>query len=249
MVSLLSRECWFSDHVERVLGNGKHTLFWSDVWCGEVSFRVRFSRLFELSELKDISVFDMYHLGWGEDGEAWRWRRRLFVWEEEEVGELMLLLHTVRLQVDRDDRWRWTLEASNDFTVRSAYNFLSANPPLALSVPAASLWHKDVPLKVALFAWHLFQDRLPTKDNLHRRGVLDRESMLWVAGCGSVESSQHLFLHCNIFGVVWYFIYRWLGISAVIPAQVTDHFNQFSISGSIAKTRCSISQVIWYATV
>ena len=153
MVSLLSRECWFSDHVERVLGNGKHTLFWSDVRCGEGSFRVRFSRLFELSELKDISVFDMYHLGWGEDGEAWRWRQRLFVWEEEEVGELMLLLHTVRLQVDRDDRWRWTLEASNDFTVRSAYNFLSANPPLALSVPVVSLWHKDVPLKVVLFAW------------------------------------------------------------------------------------------------
>jgi len=65
----------------------------------------------------------------------------------------MLLLHTVRLQVDRDDRWRWTLEASNDFTVRSAYNFLSANPPLALFVPVVSLWHKDVPLKVVLFAW------------------------------------------------------------------------------------------------
>ena len=124
----------------------------------------------------------MYHLGWGEDGEAWRWRRRLFVWEEEEVGELMLLLHTVRLQVDRADRWRWKLEASNDFSVRSAYDFLSATPPLTLSVPVASLWHKDVPLKVVLFAWRLFQDRLPTKDNLHRRGVLDRDSMLCVAG-------------------------------------------------------------------
>ena len=67
-------------------------------------------------------------------------------------GELMLLLHTVRLQVDRADRWRWTLEASNDFSVRNAYNFLSANPPLALSVHVASLWHKDVPLKVVLFA-------------------------------------------------------------------------------------------------
>ena len=166
-ISLLSRECWFSDHVDRVLGNGKHTLFWLDVWCGEVPFRVRFSRLFELSELKEIYVFDMYHLGWGEDGEAWRWRRRLFVREEEEAGELMLLLHIVRLQVDRDDRWRWTLESSNVFSVRSAYNFLSANPPLTLSVPIASLWHKDVPLKVVLFAWRLFQDRLPTKDNLH----------------------------------------------------------------------------------
>jgi len=67
-------------------------------------------------------------------------------------GELMLLLHTVRLQVDRADRWRWTLEASNDFSVRSAYDFLSATPPLTLFVPVASLWHKDVPLKFVLFA-------------------------------------------------------------------------------------------------
>jgi len=201
-ISLLSRDCWFSDHVDRVLGNGKHTLFWSDVWYGEVSFRVRFSRLYELSEFKEISVFDMYHLGWGEDGEAWRWRRRFFfVWEEEEMGELMLLLHTIRLQVDRDDRWRWTLESSNVFSVRSAYNFLSANPPLTLSVPIASLWHKDVPLKVVLFAWRLFQDRLPTKDNLHWRGVLDRESMLCVARLNLLSTCSYIVIYLGLFGI------------------------------------------------
>jgi len=30
---------------------------------------------------------------------------------------------------------------------------------------------------------------------------------------------------------------------------VSAHFNQFSVSGGIAKKRCSISQVIWFATV
>ncbi|AET03719.2 hypothetical protein MTR_8g074940 [Medicago truncatula] len=57
------------------------------------------------------------------------------------------------------------------------------------------------------------------KDNLHWRGVLDRDARMW------------------------------LGISAVILAHVQDHFNQFSVSGGIAKTRRSISQVIWFATV
>jgi len=90
---------------------------------------------------------------------------------------------------------------------------------------------------------------LPTKDNLHHRGVIDHGSRMCVAGRGSIESSHHLFLHCNIFGPVWHFVYRWLGISAVIPAQVPDHFNQFSVSGGIAKMRRSISQVIWFATV
>lgn len=42
-------EGWFSDNISRSLGNKKHTLFWSDVWLGGVSFRVRFSRLYNLS--------------------------------------------------------------------------------------------------------------------------------------------------------------------------------------------------------
>jgi hypothetical protein len=100
-----------------------------------------------------------------------------------------------------------------------------------------------------LFAWRLFRDRLPTKDNLLRRGIIDHDSRVCVAGCGSVESSYHLFLHCNIFGSVWHFIYRWIGLSAVVPRYVPDHFNLFSFGGGSAKVRHSILQVIWFATV
>ena len=206
VISSLGRELSFSDHVCRYVGNGRNTLFWSDVWCGGVSFRVRFSRLFDLSVFKGESVFEMSQLGWGEGGEAWRWRRRLFVWEEEMVGELILLLVHVTLQVTKEDKWLWTLENSNAFSVRSLYNFLTLQPPADLSNDASSIWHKDVPLKVVLFAWRLFRDRLP-KDNLLRRGVIHFDSRLCVAGCGTVETSYHLFLHCNFFGFVWHSIY------------------------------------------
>jgi len=40
------------------------------------------------------------------------WRRRLFAWEEELVGELILLLQNMTLQVNKDDKWLWTLETS-----------------------------------------------------------------------------------------------------------------------------------------
>jgi len=103
VVHSLSRESWFTDHVTRGVGNGRTTRFWSDVWCGRVSFSVRYSRLFELSAFKGESVLGMSQLGWGEGGEAWRWRRRLFVWEEEMVGELILLLANVTLQVNKED--------------------------------------------------------------------------------------------------------------------------------------------------
>ena len=117
------------------------------------------------------------------------------------------------------------------------------------SVDAYFLWHKDVPLKVVLFAWHLFRDRLPTKDNLFCRGVIDQAYRLCVSDCGSLESSNHLFLHCNFFSFVWHFIHRWLGLSVVAPFQVSDHFNQFSYSGGTTKVHLSILQVILFAVV
>jgi len=160
------------------------------------------------------------------------------------VGEMLLLLHNVILQVDKDDSWLLTLETSRTYSVRSAYRIITISPPLVNPVPVADLWHKDVPLKVVLFAWRLLRDRLPTKENLLHRGVLDRDSTSCAAGCDLFESSQHLFLHCNTFGSVWHLIYRWLGVSVVVPSQVPAHFTQFSVSGGIGNKRRSIAQVI-----
>jgi len=141
------------------------------------------------------------------------------------------------------------LESSHVFTVRSAYNFLFVQPPLDSLVDVSSMWHKDVPLKVVFFAWQVFRDRLPTIDKLHRCGVIDQASRTCVSRCGSMESSNHLFLQCNFFGFVWHLIYRWLGFSAAVPFYVPDYFNQLSYSGGIAKVRRSILQVIWFAMV
>jgi hypothetical protein len=216
-MEVLSREEWFQDSVHRVVGNGENTLFWSNVWVGDVSFRVRYSRLYDLSLFKEETVADMCQLGWGVEGQAWSWRRGLFVWEEEMLGELILLLQGVTLQVDKADRWLWNLETSQVFSVRSAYKLLTFQPQSVYLEAVPSLWNNDVPLKVILFVWRLFRDRLPTKDNLFRRGVIQNDSLMCVAGCGSEESLAHLFLHCNFFGSVWYYISRWVGLLTVNP--------------------------------
>jgi len=69
-ISVLRSEEWFHGNVSRVVGDGKNTLFWTDVWVDGVSFRDRFTRLFELSLLKGESVFGMHSLGWGIEGAA-----------------------------------------------------------------------------------------------------------------------------------------------------------------------------------
>ena len=171
----------------RVVGSGKSTLFWSEVWVGEVSLRDRFPRLFDLSLFKDLSVFDMCQLGWGVEGQAWSWRRRLLAWEEEAVGELILLLQSVSLQVDSTDTWRWKLEISHVFSVRSAYTVLTSESVAASTMAVTTPWHLQVPVKVVLFAWRMFRERLPMKDNLLHRGVITLNSRLCTAGCNSVE--------------------------------------------------------------
>jgi len=180
---------------------------------------------------------------------AWSWWRRLFAWEEELLGELRLLILNVTLQVDRCDSWKWRLDPSSVFIVRSAYNFINDNGLIDLVVPASSLWHKDVPLKMILFVWRLFRDRLPTKDNLFRRHVINFDAQLCIGGCGELETSSHLLLHCNLFGSVWNHILRWLGLSLVLPYDVASHYYQFSYIGGVAKSRRSILQVIWFVTV
>jgi len=146
------------------------------------------------------------------------------------------------------DRWSWSLDSSSRYTVRSAYIFLNEQVPFVIAVSLPSFWHKDVTLKVVLFAWRLFRDRLSTKDNLFRRRVLDIDNQNCIGECDSVETSSRLFLHCCLFGSVWNHIYWWLGVSAVMPNVVADHFTQFSYLGGVAKSTRSILQVIWFAT-
>ena len=94
------------------------------------------------------------------------------------MGELTLLLQNVILQVDTVDRWLWSLESSHVFSVCIAYNYMTFQPPIVSTVDVSSLWHKYDPLKVVLCAWRFFRDRLPTKDNLLRHGVIGNDDML-----------------------------------------------------------------------
>ncbi|MCH84588.1 hypothetical protein A2U01_0005420, partial [Trifolium medium] len=51
-------------------------------------------------------------------------------------------------------------------------------------------------------------DRVATKDNLSRRGVIGQGSLLCVGECGLEESVSHLFFECPVFAGIWYRIDR-----------------------------------------
>lgn len=89
------------------------------------------------------------------------------------------------------------------------------------------VWHHHVPSKVSVFLWRLLRDRLPTKNNLVRRRVLQLTNIMCVAGCGCSETAEHLFLGCNIFCSIWNMRWQWLGITFVSSGAISAYFTHF----------------------
>ncbi|KAK2444918.1 hypothetical protein QL285_015908 [Trifolium repens] len=244
---------WFSQMVSKKVGNGNNTLFWKDVWVGEESFVSRFPRLFGISVQKDCRVGDV---GRWENGE-WRWsllwRRNFFVWEEGILQELMEVLGGVTLS-NANDQWIWIPGSEDGFSVKSAYVFLdySLNPRLPMSTLEnfvfKFIWKCGVPSKVSALSWQVLLNRAPTRENLRHRGVIRVDESRCPFCDEAVESTCHLFLHCDFAASIWYEIMRWFGVMVVLPPTVPMSFAVMVESGSNKKRRKGLA-IIWLAFI
>ncbi|MCH81942.1 cytochrome P450 [Trifolium medium] len=229
----------------RVVGNGERVLFWKDNWLGGGSLETRFPRLFGLAVAQEISMAEMCRLSWSGGGEGWQLRRRLFVWEEGLLVECCLLLANVVLQVQELDKWRWLLDPDGAYSVSSTYYWLTHQVPVDPSSHKDVVWNKLVPLKVSLFMWRLLNNRLPTKDNLIRREILDGDSALCSGACGKEETLSHLFFDCDFFGAIWYAVASWLGFSFVPPREANAHVMHFGGSLPMGHGVRNVLYLVW----
>jgi hypothetical protein len=244
---------WFSQMVCKKVGNGNNTYFWKDVWIGDQSLDLRFSRLFGISVQKDCLIRDV---GRWENGE-WRWsltwRRNFFVWEEGVLQDLMEVLASVRLS-EVEDRWSWKPGSEDVFSVKSAYGFLdySLNPRLPMSTLEKFvfkfIWKSGVPSKVSALSWQVLLNRVPTRENLRHRGVIGGDDSRCPFCNEAVESTCHLFLQCDFTASIWYAIMRWFGVVAVIPPTVPMSFAVMVGCGSNKKRRKGLA-ILWLAFI
>jgi hypothetical protein len=107
------------------------------------------------------------------------------------------------------------------------------------------VWHHQVLLKVSIFAWRLLRNRLPTKTNLAARGILQTDAALCVAGCGQVESADHLFISCSSYVPLWQQLRHWIGFVGADTNNVADHLVQFTHMAGVGKAKRSFLQLIW----
>jgi len=221
------------------------TLFRWDPWLDGGILKDKFSWHFFLSINKLATLAGMFLLGWGEGGEAWKWRRRLFAWKEELKSDCCTLLLLIVLQTVVNDIWICQLHASSKYNVSSGYNCLTSRDQPLNNDDTSIISHKAVPLKVNIFAWLLLHNWLPRTENLIKSRVLPPNSTSCSGGCGSQEDIDHLLLFCDFYGHILYEIYNWLGLVSVTTAHINYHIIQFRSLGGFLKHTCSAFHLIW----
>jgi hypothetical protein len=248
---------WFSQNVSKKVGNGAQTNFWVDRWIGEIPLKDRFPRLFSISRQKEATVAEIWDPGSADF--KWRllWRRRLFVWEENVVEELKGVLNEAIVSAEVDC-WSWRPDKNNIFTVSSTYKLITQlqHSPVQQTQWHAyiyqNLWKSPAPSKVSSFVWQLLHDRVPTRNNLVIRQVITEglESVCPLCGL-ELETSEHLFMYCNVATKVWQDIFLWLNIPFDRPHSVFSILNCVLAAGNPKGNKgrmmiaCAVFWMLW----
>jgi len=88
----------------------------------------------------------------------------------------------------------------------------------------------SIPLKINIFAWKLFLNRVPIKDNLVRRHIIALTDHKISAGCGLLENKYNLFVICYFYGRLWSLVSCWLGFSTTTHGNLLVQY-YITISG------------------
>ncbi|GKD90202.1 RNA-directed DNA polymerase, eukaryota [Tanacetum coccineum] len=192
-------------HCQIRIGNGLRTQFWNEIWIAGTPLRDLFPRIYALETLKGCSVasklLNPINLSLRRD-----------VRDGVESYQLALLEETIGSTIlsNMEDRWTWDLNSDRVFRVKDVRNLLDDH--FLPKVATATRWVKFVPIKINIFAWKLYLDRLPTRSNLLLRGVHIPDSSCSVCASGH-ETSSHLFFSCCFISDVVRLVCRWWNVT------------------------------------
>ncbi|GKA39338.1 RNA-directed DNA polymerase, eukaryota [Tanacetum coccineum] len=188
-------------HCKIRVGNGRSTSFWNDLWIGDSCFRYKFPRLYALDINKECTVADKMVASFTSS-----FRREVRGGAESlQLTQILDLLGTVILS-NMEDRWIWDLNGDGEFCVKDVRNLLDVT--FLPKADSPTRWIKTIPIKVNIFAWKVSLDRLPTRSNLARRGVLVPSSSCLICNV-SDEDLAHLLFRCDLAIEVTRLVYRW----------------------------------------
>ncbi|KAI5391406.1 hypothetical protein KIW84_076275 [Lathyrus oleraceus] len=99
---------------------------------------------------------------------------------------------------------------------------------VSLKESFCSVWKTHSPFKVRTFVWRCFLNRISTKDQLRRRGLLHSPYDFPCTLCFQVEEDLgHLFFNCRVADVIWKKVVDWIQIDWVNEALLWKSFSSW----------------------
>ncbi|GKV37864.1 hypothetical protein SLEP1_g45836 [Rubroshorea leprosula] len=186
-------------------------------------------------------------------GKNWQWtlhwRRSLYEWEEDNLSELQRLIMNTHPTKDQKDCWNWRHTKEGEYSVKTAYALLSSNNQDNRSRMHERTWSKLIPTKISAFGWQVLQDRIPTKLNLYKRGIITDPNQLMCGFCGdNIEDANHLFLHCRVAFLIKSKCAQWWRFISVQLKTCHEGFEQHKPPAKDPAMRAGWD-VIWFSTI
>ncbi|WVZ81339.1 hypothetical protein U9M48_028728, partial [Paspalum notatum var. saurae] len=183
--------------------DGTQVRFSEDTWCGNRPLKGLYPSLFNIVRKKGATVAEVM----GSIPLNIFFRRGLYGDRLQAWNELARRVMSSLLSEGRD-RFKWGLNKSGLFTVKSMYKYLINS---GIKVPQ-KIWKTKIPLKTKIFMWYVKRRVLLMKDNLAKRNW---NGNLGCCFCNANESIQHLFFDCRVAKFLWRVIFMSLGAAAV----------------------------------
>ncbi|KAL6510920.1 hypothetical protein OROGR_022044 [Orobanche gracilis] len=223
IVKIGEKKIWpgktLGSYFEALVGDGSLISFWMDSWLREDPLRIVYPHLFRLEIDKWTVVADRIRVVSGTKILQWKWRKDPTT--AAEINELFNLMEEIYDYAWKGsiDKWNWKASGSNRFTVSSARKLLSSYPRPA--VEQHMKWKCWTPLKCKIMVWRAIRNRLPTKVELHKRGVSLQNDL-----CGfcdsNAETSTHIFTGCLFVAEIWNRVEHWCRLNPSIVFDVID---------------------------
>jgi hypothetical protein len=225
----------FKRHFRFDLGDGSRISFWEDVWCGESSLKDTYPGLFNIANVKEASIADNVERSNGVVQWNIVFTCLIHDWEVETLASFYRCLYSFQFRGQLEDKLWWIPSSKGFFEVSTFYQVLS--PSGSISFPWKGIWRTKALPKVAFFAWTAARSKIPTIDNLRRRGMI-MTNRRWLYESDG-ELVNHLLLHCGVANALWNVIFSRFGLCWVMLGSVRELFACWWTGGR------SRSAVVW----
>ncbi|KAL4592366.1 hypothetical protein LXL04_005358 [Taraxacum kok-saghyz] len=184
--------------IQKRVGNGNSTAFWTDWWTNEKPLYQIYPRIYNRDQRKDVSVADRL-----DSIEQWKDSIRDGR-SKDELEELLKNVSNFTLG-DKPDTWICPGGPKGLFTVAWMKGKIAKNSQREIG---KNRWNKWIPKRSNIFIWRVNRGRIATKKNLQDMGINKGAVICEVCNSGE-ENEFHSLRSCPIAKEVWDKVWSW----------------------------------------